>query len=100
LNFRFWSRALGAASLILALDGCQPAVLVVPSYIKSVGIEVFQNKTSQYGLDTMLTDQLIRQFQVDGRLPLEDVNSADLIVKAVVTRYVEEPMLYDPKTNF
>ena len=43
LNFRFWSRTLGGASLILALAGCQPAVLVIPSYIKSVGVEVVQN---------------------------------------------------------
>jgi hypothetical protein len=81
------------------LTGCHPAVLVVPSYIQSVGVSTFENRTSYYGFDTILTSRTIHQFQVDGRLPLEDPERADLVVKAVLQQYLEQPIFFDPKTN-
>ncbi|HUO58090.1 MAG TPA: LPS assembly lipoprotein LptE [bacterium] len=82
------------------LSGCHPAALIVPSYIQSVGVETVQNQTSYYGLETALTQATIRQFQVDGRLPLDTPDKSDMVVKVIIKRYVEEPILYDPKTNY
>ena len=82
------------------LVSCHPAALIVPSYIQNVGVALVDNKTSYFGLDTLFTQAMIRQFQLDGRLPLEDPEKADLTVKVVIRQYIQEPQLYDPKTNY
>jgi hypothetical protein len=87
-------------SLLLSLLGCHPAALIVPSYIQNVGVALFENKTSYYGLDTIFTQATILQFQEDGRLPLVDSNQADLVVKATIRQFVIEPQMYDPNTNY
>lgn len=81
------------------LSGCHPAAMIVPSYIQNVGVALVDNKTSYYGLDTVITQTLIRQFQMDGRLPVVDSDNADLTVKVAIRQYIQEPQLYDPKTN-
>jgi hypothetical protein len=82
------------------LGGCAPAVLIVPSYIQSVGVAPVKNETSEYGLDTLLTGQMIQAFQVDGRIPIANPNGADLVVNLTIKKFDEIPMLFDPKTNF
>ncbi len=79
--------------------GCRPAVLIVPSYIKTVGVDPVDNRTSEYGLDTDLTASLIRNFQYDGRLGIENPDKADLRVKVTIRQYIEQPIYFDPKTN-
>lgn len=74
--------------------------MIVPSYIQNVGVALFENKTSYYGLDTIFTKATILQFQQDGRLPLVNSDQADLVVKAVIRQYVQEPQMYDPNTNY
>ena len=92
--------AIFAAFGIALLAGCRPAVMVVPPHIRNVGVETVQNLTTDYGLETLMTEETIRQFQLDGRLPLEDPAHADLQVRMVLRRYSEEPILYDPETNY
>ena len=99
---RVFSKAaifLVSSVLGMTLAGCHPAALVVPSYIQSVGVSTFENNTSYYGLDTALTQATVRQFQIDGRLPVEDPVRADLVVKAIVQQYIEQPIFFDTKTN-
>ncbi len=88
------------AVLLVSMLGCHPAALIVPSYLQNVGVSLFENKTSYFGLDTLFTKATIRQFQQDGRLPLVDSDKADLVVKAVIREYIQEPQMYDPKTNY
>lgn len=88
------------AGLLLAMTGCHPAALIVPSYLQNVGVSLFENKTSYYGLDTIFTQATMKQFQQDGRLPLADSDKADLVVKAVIREYIQEPQMYDPNTNY
>jgi hypothetical protein len=80
-------------------SGCHPAALVIPSYIQSVGVQLFDNRTSYFGLETLFTQTTIREFQMDGRLPLEDPDKADLLVKVVIRQYDKVPVFNDPKTN-
>jgi hypothetical protein len=82
------------------LSGCQPAPLVLPSYIQNIGVDIVQNQTSYFGLDTTFRQSIIHQFQLDARLPLEDAEKADLTVKVVIRQYTLTPISYDPKTNF
>jgi len=62
-------------------------------------VDLFENRTSIYGLETTFTQAVLRAFQVDGRLSLEDPGSSDLRVRAVIQRFVEEPLLFDTATN-
>ncbi len=76
------------------MTGCHPAALVVPSYIQSVGVALVDNRTSYYGLDTIFTQAIIHQFQIDGRLPVVDPDKADMVVKMTLRQYVQEPQMY------
>lgn len=73
--------------------------MIVPSYVRTVGVELFQNRTSFFGLETLFTQTTLRQFQADGRLPLEDPSRADLVVKVVIRQLDKIPVYFDPKTN-
>ncbi len=86
--------------LLLSMLGCHPAAMIVPSYIQNVGVALFENKTSYYGLDTIFTQATIKEFQQDGRLPYVDSAGADLVVKATIRQFVLEPQMYDPNTNY
>ncbi len=93
------ARRLLTVGLFLALAGCHPAPLVVPSYIQTVGVELAQNMTSYFGLDTLMTQNIIQQFQIDGRLPIGDPEKSDMTVRVIIRKYNEDPMFYDLKTN-
>ncbi len=82
------------------MSGCHPAALIIPSYIKSVGVALVENKTSYYGFETLFTQSIIRQFQIDGRLPVETADQADLVVKVVIKQYIREPIFYSNTTNY
>lgn len=84
---------------LLGMAGCHPAALVIPSYIHTVGVEVFKNQTSYFGLETTITQDMIQQFQIDGRLGIESPEKADLVVKGIIRQFIIEPILFDPKTN-
>jgi len=94
-----FSAVLCALSVFVVQSGCAPAVMVVPSHVRSVGVDLFENRTSIYGLETTMTQAAMRAFQVDGRLSLEDPGSADLRVRGIIQRFVEEPLLFDTATN-
>ncbi len=86
--------------LLIGITGCHPAALVIPSYIQNVGVDLFENRTSYYGLDTIFTEATIRQFQIDGRLPIETADKADMAVKVIIRQYIREPQLYANNTNY
>lgn len=88
------------AYVATGLAACRPAVMVVPPHVHSVGVATFENRTTEFSLDTLLTNETLRQFQIDGRLPLENPDRADLVVRAVIRGYSREPIQYDPATNY
>ena len=84
---------------IFILVGCHPAAVVLPPHIRTVGISNVENRTSTYGLDSLLTEQTIREFRQDGRLDYVPEGKADLLVNVTVTRYLKESILTDTATN-
>lgn len=85
--------------LAAGLVGCHPAVVVVPSYIQSIGVETAENRTSYYGLETGLTQNTIQQLQIDGRIPIADPDRADLVIHLIIQQFLITPIFFDPKTN-
>jgi hypothetical protein len=96
-----FARRLGAAVVgLVFLAGCHPAALIIPSYIQSVGVQLVDNRTSYYGLETVFTQAIIRQFQVDGRIPVAPPDQSDLLVKVLIKQFNIDPLFYDPTTSY
>jgi hypothetical protein len=97
MPFRIW--VLIPIFFVLGIIGCSPQILALPSHIHTVGVAVFQNQTSRYGLETELTSDIIQQFQVDGRLSVVSPSKADLLVKGRILYYSRDPILYNTTNN-
>lgn len=100
-NLFLTRRVFGFAALTLALfgAGCRPAAVVLPPHIQSVAVPTIENRTSTYGLDALISQRVILQFQQDGRLVVSTPGNADLTVRIVVKKYLEECILTDTVTN-
>lgn len=85
--------------VLLGLGGCRPAVIILPPHIHSVALTAVDNRTSQYGLEALCTQSVMRQFQTDGRLVLVSEEKADLLVKVSIRQYQRDVLIADPKTN-
>jgi outer membrane lipopolysaccharide assembly protein LptE/RlpB len=82
--------------LILIVNGCGYSLKPsLPENIKKIAIPTFTNKSMKYGIETKLTDAVIRQFLVDGRLEVVDKDKSDAILEGVIVHYLLQPMAYD-----
>jgi hypothetical protein len=87
------------ALMLAGLLGCHPATIILPPHIHTVGLAVVENQTSQYGLEALFTQKVMRQFQTDGRFSLVSDNQSDLVVKLVIRKYEKDILLTDTATN-
>lgn len=83
--------------IAVALSACTNVAIHpgIPDYMSTLAIPVLQNRTSQFNLENELTQQLVKDFSVDGRLELTEPDQADAILLGTVTLYQLEPMLMD-----
>jgi hypothetical protein len=65
------------------------------SDIKSIAIERFENKTTEYGLADQMSDLVIDAFIADGNLKVVSLENADAVLSGVLTRYERRPYKYD-----
>ncbi|NOY88936.1 MAG: hypothetical protein GXO93_06035 [FCB group bacterium] len=65
------------------------------SEIKSIAIERFQNKTSEYGLADQLTDEVTDAIIADGSMEVVTPDKAEAILTGILTRYERKPYKYD-----
>ncbi|MCP4581323.1 MAG: LptE family protein [candidate division Zixibacteria bacterium] len=61
----------------------------------SIAIPVFENKTTEYGLEDLITEGLSQEFLTDNTLKVVPEGRADLIATGAVTSYAHEPYTYD-----
>lgn len=78
---------------ILILAGCgyqlQPQL---PVGALKIAIPTFDNQTFQYGLAETLTNSVVEQFLLDGRLKVVGEKEADLILRGKITQYLKETL--------
>ncbi len=78
---------------ILILAGCryqlQPQL---PTAASKIAIPTFNNQTFQYGLAETLTNSVVEQFLLDGRLKVVGEKEADLILRGKITQYLKETL--------
>ncbi|HTA17301.1 MAG TPA: LptE family protein, partial [bacterium] len=59
----------------------------LPTEDTKVYIPDFENKTDEPGLDTLLTQKVIQNFLIDGRLQVATQDKADMLLQGTIERY-------------
>jgi len=84
----------------LILGGCGYSLRgSLPGHIKTVAVPVFKNRTSEPGVETMLTGAVVDAFSTNGRLTVVGAEKADSILEGEVIGYQVLSIAYDPKAN-
>lgn len=85
----FSKKLVLVALLCFAVCGCGYRVgSVLPSHIKTVRVEAFENKTDQPNLAFDVTEAVKRRIRTDGTLRVvSDEEAADSVLKGVITGY-------------
>ncbi len=79
--------AAAAGIALAAACGEVPLKRALPDNIKKISIPPVENKTSQPGVDQLLTQKITQGFIVDGRLGVAPREEADVILAATLQRY-------------
>jgi Lipopolysaccharide-assembly len=87
---------LGLGLVVAACDGDLPLKSNLPTADTKVYIPDFINKTNQPGLDTLLTQKVIQNFLMDGRLQVAPADKADMLLRGTIERYDQLVMTRDP----
>ena len=97
------TRALCVAALILAalmLDGCGYSFRgTLPSHVRTVGVPVFRNRTTQPGVEAIVTRAIVQAFATNGRLRVVRPADADAILEGEVMGYGVGPIAFDQTLN-
>jgi outer membrane lipopolysaccharide assembly protein LptE/RlpB len=73
---------------LILVSGCGYTLSsVVPSYIKTVAIPVFQNSTVQFGLGEDVTRAVQDAFLANGRLTTAGEKQADAVLRGTILNY-------------
>ncbi|MBU4305499.1 MAG: hypothetical protein KJ893_07775 [Candidatus Omnitrophica bacterium] len=80
----------------IALGGCgyTTKACFLPTSIRSVYVETFQNDTDQPNLENELRTRLIAFFQNDGNLKIASADDADAVLKGKLLRYSRQALRY------
>jgi len=92
--------ALGLLLLAVGLAGCGYSFRGnLPDHIKTVGVPIFQNKTSEPAVESLLTSAVIDAFASNGRLRVVKPEEADAILTGEVVGYGVLSIAYDNLAN-
>ena len=97
LKYSITTLLLIVLSICLCLFACgiytfSPSAL---GGLKNIAIPAFENNTTEYGLDDLITDGLSREFVADNTLKVVLENRADLILIGAISSYSHDPYTYD-----
>ncbi|MFH1612944.1 MAG: LptE family protein [bacterium] len=67
---------------------------VLPSHIKTICINTFQNKTTQYNLDNLLTESVIKNFTYNPQLKIAEEKKADGVLEGEIISYLKEEISF------
>lgn len=68
---------------------------VLPKHIKSIVVPMFINKSTRFGLEEEVTNQIVNEFILDGRLLVTSKREADSELKGEIISYHKEPLSYN-----
>ncbi len=67
----------------------------LPSYIKTVAIPLFENKTSEFGISEKLTDAVIDAFTQDNTLKIVDPSLASALISGEITSVTDRASTFN-----
>ncbi len=86
-------RRLSTITLLLIFCSCgfySFSGSTLPSHLKTVGIPVFDDRTSEFGVREALTEALINGITRDNSLKISDPRTADCILEGTILRIRDE----------
>jgi hypothetical protein len=86
---------LGLGAIVVACDDMPVIKKNLPDASTKVAIPDFENKTSEPGIDTTLTQKVVQNFLIDGRLQVTPKEKADELLQGTVERYDQLVMTRD-----
>jgi hypothetical protein len=98
-SMKIASWVLTSALMLTGILGCHPATIILPPHIHTIGLSVIENHTSQYGLESVCTQQILQELQADGRLLVVSDKSADLVLKMSIRQYQRDIILTNTTNN-
>ena len=67
----------------------------LPAHIRTAAVPLFENETSEFGVDQQLTDEVINKITADNTLKIAGNRSADSIIKGKILRVVDRAGQYN-----
>jgi outer membrane lipopolysaccharide assembly protein LptE/RlpB len=95
-----WRPAAGLALCLLVLlaGGCGYSLRgTLPAHIQTIAVPVFQNKTVEPGIETIVTRAVVEAFSTSGRLRVVRPEQADAILEGEVIDYDVQSIAFDPR---
>ena len=68
---------------------------VLPVHIKSLVVPIFVNKSTRFGLEEEVTNQIVNEFILDGRLLVAPKREADSKIEGEIISYHKKPLSYN-----
>jgi hypothetical protein len=97
---RAWHGVALAAAIVLVAGGCGYSVRgQLPSHIKTVGVPIFVNRTSEPAVEGLLTRAVVEAFSTNGKLKVVRPEDADSILEGEVIGYTIDSIAFDPRAN-
>jgi len=63
--------------------------------LKTIAVRVFENKTTEYGIDDLITHEVNQSFIDDNTLKVVPEGQADIVLIGEVSSYSHDPYTYD-----
>jgi hypothetical protein len=71
----------------------------LPSHIQTIAVPIFENRTLQPNVDSIITRAVVQAFATDGRLRVVRRADADAILEGQIVRYRVDAIAYDSNLN-
>ena len=79
----------GVAGLALFAGSCAytTSTALLPAHLRAIAIPVFENATTEYTLEQVITQTVIERFVQDNHLKVVDERSANAVLRGKITLY-------------
>lgn len=71
----------------------------LPGHLKTVGVPVFKNRTSEPAVENFITRAIVEAFSTNGRLRVVKPEDADAILEGEIIEYRVDSVAFDPNAN-
>jgi outer membrane lipopolysaccharide assembly protein LptE/RlpB len=91
---------LALALVAATLGGCGYSLRgTLPAHIKTVGVPIFGNRTSEPGVEAFVTRAIVEAFSTNGRLRVVHPADADAVLEGEVIGYDLSSIAFDRESN-